>query len=467
MSQVGKIYFFGSLQDGFKVYPDSRGASSAFATYYNNTETDWVLAAKRTEEGTSYTYVRYGMLTSMTDGRHGSCLGISIEFLGCYFTDFAILREEIFEPVFGALVKENQLIGNHPSGLIAFVPYNLTQTKSYLDKKAQMIQEVITSKYSNYLRASSEITLHKGNTTTTLHPDSNVVAIHEIFQTGGAITISPKFNIENRSVTERLVAQNKYSESRILELENSLNYALGKHEMLKKATIESDALHATQLLKLQNEVAALHAALKDAEKKASRSEKKREPERKTEQPDPAPIPPRKEPGQGERRLTPKKAALGFVFLLVIAAVLAIAFCNDKDSRRSSLKHTEQPIRPFIEEELPPKPRPIVTIVPIKIIVDQQNLQRGYLSEQAFLTQNNNVVVEDMKGIKSLLTTFLLPYSEVVRQEYRNDPEALWEYIKVKNPTSIKSINAYLQKNSGLVVKDTPDLQDIFNDIIIY
>src|SRR5215213_3509577 len=202
---IGNIFYFGSPKDGFKVYPDLGAVSNVFRGYYSNTETDWVLVVRKFDDITRYTYVRYGLLTSLIEGRTGSCFGISIDFVNHYFTDLKVFLTEIFEGIWGAILDEKQLLeAQESSGKVAFKSYDLHDVGPYLDEMSKKIREVIRNKkYSEYLRPSYEIPQAGDDQIYGLHPNSSPSALLEYFRTYGAIKLAPNLPIEIKSLSEK------------------------------------------------------------------------------------------------------------------------------------------------------------------------------------------------------------------------------------------------------------------------
>ena len=202
---IGNIFYFGSPKDGFKVYPDPGALSNVFSGYYTNTENEWILVVRKSEEITRYTYVRYGLLTSLVEGRTGSCFGISIDFVNHYFTDLRVFLTEIFEGLWGAILDEKQLLEvQGSSGKVAFKSYDLHDVAPYLDGISKRIREVILNqKYSAYVRPAYEIPQADDNHFYGLHPDSSPSALSEYFRTYGAVKVAPNLPIETKSLSEK------------------------------------------------------------------------------------------------------------------------------------------------------------------------------------------------------------------------------------------------------------------------
>lgn len=236
---IGKIFYFGNPLGGFKTYPIPEPIPNLFEGYNDNTPEGWKLLAKKEGNITSYTYVLYGVLTSTEGGRISSCLGISIEFVGCYFTNLPILLNEIFLIIKG-LIKDETFVAQTSAGNIGFTVENFTDVREYLDTKSQKIRKLLTDDFPKYIRLSEDIPNFEKNNVRSFHPDSSAKLINEIFENYGIVILSPNGALEQKSAAERAEDEKKTLEMEKAELRNQI----AKLENDKKI-LESEKLELT------------------------------------------------------------------------------------------------------------------------------------------------------------------------------------------------------------------------------
>ncbi|MCF0075203.1 hypothetical protein LZD49_32270 [Dyadobacter sp. CY261] len=238
---IRNIYYFGALADGFKVYPNHTGVDNIFSTYYNNSETDWFVLANNTQKSVFYTYVRYGILTSVANGRTGSCFGIAIEFEDCYFSDFEIFKASIIDKVIEILLKEGVLL-SRVSDLIAFKPYNLTEVSKYLDGMTLRIEEFIRGKYLAYLIPKDNVEKVGGKKIIGVNDQTPNDVVSGLFTRYGSVKLSPKIPLEIKSSTG-----GKDPSTEINAVENNIDQLLETNQQLIESHSElresQDKLH--------------------------------------------------------------------------------------------------------------------------------------------------------------------------------------------------------------------------------
>lgn len=446
---IGNIFYFGSPKDGFKVYPDLGAVSKVFDGYYTNTETDWILVARKSEDVTRYTYVKYGLLTSLTDGRTGSCFGLSIDFVNHYFTDLKVFRTEIFENILRAILSDGKLLETQESsGKVAFKSYDLRDVAPYLEEMSRKIREVIgDKKYSNYVRPAYEIPQANDGSVPGLHPDSSSSAINEYFRTYGAIKLSPKLPIETKSPSEKQQENRELLEKRVGDLTEQLGQK------------DRELLAVTQKLeKLQASVNAIASEFSPPRYTAQPYETVSSANNKR----PYPPPPVRHPPD-EDELSPwTRRILVIVGCIVVLAVLVFAVktllfsseeVNPQRVDTPAIQPVSQPSRSV------PSPEPL-------LFLRQNGRQMVVLNEAFFFQQVRGRTVYDESDFKEVLTSFLFQFSPEVRAFYKGDKDELWNEILRLNPTNKRILTDHL-KRGPFKIEGNADQQWMLRQLLIF
>jgi hypothetical protein len=235
------IHYFGSLADGFKIYPYSTNYHNKFSPYYDNSETDWLLHINNSNQSVFYTFVKYGILTSLEKGRAGSCLGIVMEFSNSYFSDFEVFRTSIIEKVLEIFLQEKRLLSQYPnSDSIAFSAYNLSEVSSYLDNMTVRINEFIYDKFSNYIIPSNRVKIPDNSSFLGLNSECPNAVIKEMFELTGSIRLSPKYPLEIKTLAEKeedrkILIQKNYEDE--IAIEKAKNQEWKKLYSLKEGEV--------------------------------------------------------------------------------------------------------------------------------------------------------------------------------------------------------------------------------------
>lgn len=179
------VYFFGSTLSGFNCFPKSK----TFDLYYSNTVSDaWILDIRRFADKIFYTYVQYGLLTSIEGGREGSCFGISIELLNQELVNPISLPKEIFFEVVETMLEQSVVIAKQPdTGTIGFKVKNLSEAGGYLSKWAEQIRAVVISQFSDKMQP---IFLGTGKSCQ-MHPDTSSEIAADWLSVYNNILVSP------------------------------------------------------------------------------------------------------------------------------------------------------------------------------------------------------------------------------------------------------------------------------------
>lgn len=461
---IGNIFYFGSPKDGFKVYPDLGAVSNVFSGYYTNTGTDWILIARKSEEITRYTYVRYGLLTSLSEGRTGSCLGISIDFVNHYFTDLKVFRTEIFEGIWGAILDERRLLEvQESSGKAAFKSYDLHDVGPYLDDMSNKIREVIRDKkYSQYVRGSYEIPSAGDNQIYGLHPDSSPSALLEYFKTFGAIKLSPNLPIETKSPSEKQQEDKENLRQEVAGLTDQLRQKERELQAVNQRLEKLHGLVQTMVTEFppkpgnESDTRFRNSRPSNQTHESLSNSNHKSINRQTAGHNPT----------NEDGLSPKTTKIlivaGGCILLALAIISTIYMTSDQREPPVNSNHpnNNQPIRPVSQ--------PTVTAAPPEplLIVRQNGTEMLVLNESSFLQYARGTYIFDEAGFKEVLTAFLFRFSPEVREAYKNNKDDLWKRIWAANPKSKQKLYAYLNENKSFTIDSNLDQQAILRGLVI-
>ena len=144
-----KIYFLGSLKNGFRTFPKS----DLFDTYYNNSAKESELFdIKRLHNNTSlYIYIKYGLITAQEDGRTGSFFGLAVEMPNEYITNPLHIKT-ILKSAYSNMLKEETLIGLNSYSIPAFIPYTLSDVEEYINSWTKNINSKISPQLDEYIK---------------------------------------------------------------------------------------------------------------------------------------------------------------------------------------------------------------------------------------------------------------------------------------------------------------------------
>lgn len=452
---IGNIFYFGSPKDGFRVYPDSGALSNVFSGFYSNTETDWILIAQKAEDITRYTYVRYGLLTSLIDGRTGSCFGISIDFVNHYFTDLKVFRTEIFEGIWGAILDERQLLeAQESSGKVAFKSYDLYDVAPYLDEMSNKIRKVLRDKkYSKYVKPSHEIPQAGDNPIYGLHPDSSPSALREYFRTYGVIKLSPKLPIETKSASEK-------KEEHTENLEKAVSTLT---EQLRQKEREVQALNQ----KLE-EVQGLVKPIRDFfETHTNKTDRHLGNWQRTNQPYESLSPPNQQASHAETArdpsskdklsLNPERTALGLAIVLAVIAVTVIGYLSMRQSKQEVEDRMVQPTS---------QPSPTIASREPLLIVRKNGKELWLLNETTFLENARGKTIYDEADFKEVVTSFLFQFSPEVAELYKGNKDELWNEILESNPNSRDKLAQHLKRGS-FKIENNAEQQAMLKEFVVF
>ncbi len=451
---VGNIFYFGSPKDGFKVYPDVGAVSNVFSGYYSNTETDWILIAKKSDEITRYTYVKYGLLTSAVDGRTGSCFGIAIDFVNHYFTDLKVFRTQIVEGVLGAILDDRQVLEiQTTSGKVAFKSYDLYDVGPYLDEMSKKIREVIAdTKYSNYIRPSYEIPNAGDTLVYGLHPDSSPSAVSECFRTYGAIKLSPNLPIETKSLAEKQEEHRNNLQEEVDKLNRQLHQKDEEISGLKQRHDELGEL-IKPLFSRFSDTAVSNESNQYIGERQSRSRTY----------EPYPTPSKAASYKPPQKLNDTKiviiAAAAIVLVALFAFGLKYALSEDEKPAVNYNANTSQ----LLSQQKTKTPPPTD---PLLIKLDNGK-RKGFLKESAFLERNEGTAVSSEADFKEVLTSYLFASSPQTQDIYKGNKDDLWNKIMELNPTSRRRITDYIRAKAPFKIENNGDQQSILKDLVIF
>ncbi len=218
------ITFFGTLKDGFKIYPYSSSVYNRLSIFSNQSSTGSRLEVIRYEKSIIYIYVEYGLVTSFENGRPGSCFGISIAFSKKYFNSPEIFFSKICKQIFQTLVSEKEiLIKNEVTGLIGYLPKDFERVSDVLNEWDERIRAVLSNNYLNYFSPISEVNLFNGIKVDHVNVQSSAKVIIEILKEKGAIILSADAPVLQKSKVDYLLEENDSLRHQIVDLESEIN----------------------------------------------------------------------------------------------------------------------------------------------------------------------------------------------------------------------------------------------------
>lgn len=465
---IGNIFYFGSPKDGFKIYPDLGAVSNVFRGYYSNTETEWILIARKAENVTRYTYVRYDLLTAVAEGRTGSFFGISIDFLDHYFTDLKVMQTQIFEGIWGAILSERRLLEvQESSGRVAFKSYDLHDVSQYLDGVSQKIKDVIRQKkYSKFVRSSHEVP-QAGENVYGLHPDSSSSAINEYFRIYGAIKLSPNLPVETQSPSEKQEEHKKNLERQVEERTKQADQLTRRVDELTRQLNQRDIELQTanqKLQRLQGYVqsfvsefpSSTHTHQADRHSSHSRSTNQYyEPSHKNRSSD------------GMTRLSPNERRLsrntkiliatggGAIFFALMIFLFVYYFPDEVQPENQNAPVAQPSTKPPVPTA---SPEPLLFSRGAKSVL-------GVLNEAVFFQHAKGKEIYNEEDLKEVVTSFLFELSPEVRALFRTKNE-LWTQIMELNPTSKRKITNYL-KDGPFTIERNPKQLEMLRDLVVF
>ncbi|MBP9821322.1 MAG: hypothetical protein KBC98_00340 [Candidatus Pacebacteria bacterium] len=185
-----KLYFFGSSKAGFNLYPFP--PFELFKSYYTSTAPEeWVLSLFKKDGVVYHIYVRYGLMTSLLNGRGGGFLGISFSTKDYFFQDTEFLRKEIFEIIFEKLLEEKKIIKTEGTET-GIVPYQFYDEMGYIEEWRQRIEKDChsTKEVKNKLIKITDDLSDYNGTCYNLNINSNPYVVSQYFKSCGYIRLS-------------------------------------------------------------------------------------------------------------------------------------------------------------------------------------------------------------------------------------------------------------------------------------
>jgi hypothetical protein len=473
---IGRIFYFGSPKDGFKVYPDAGPIHNLFSGYNSNSGTDWLITAQKAGSVVRVTYVRYGLITGVDNPREGSCLGISVEFLNHYFTNLEVYRVEIMEKMWTALVKGGYLLEAHEtSGVVAFKSFDLADVGQYLDDMSGKIENVIREKFVKYLRLSYDIPDAGENPGRAFHPQSSARAITEAFVESGTVTLSPNAPIESKSAMERQEEERTELRNEVERLSKNLSQVeLDRAERLKVKESELGQLRS-KLGKIETIVNTLIAEFPPAEKVALADQRGAVhplPNSATHRDYDPYVDPKRlhrtgtEIGKSESRVKAwSKWLLGVLLLIVVLSLViygTLYLLGSTDTKPGPVVIGAVPgtVGPRSTPQSNSMEDPFVTKS------DAGGIRR-FLNVQLFLAKNKGKRVSNEDEFGNILATYLFANSAELAAKYNNDKTELWLSILNTNAGNRKSLREYLAQKPDFEIADNPEQAELLRDLLIY
>jgi hypothetical protein len=217
---IENIYFFGSSKNGFNSYPPTNN----FINYYRSSAPEqWLLTLRKTDNYVYHTYVVYGLLTSLTNGREGSCFGISLKVKGYYFKDVKFLHDEIFTQIINDMLKEKVLIDRDEFGKVGFIPLQLSDISNYLEKWTNNIIHGFRPEEINKYLAEITDKIPDYDDVYQLHINSNGKIIQEYFERYGGVDISnyEKYSVETKTFKQKEQLKNNDGNKKFKQRSNT------------------------------------------------------------------------------------------------------------------------------------------------------------------------------------------------------------------------------------------------------
>lgn len=138
----------------FDLYDGSKDDLNYFQVFDNRRSTEPVKMTidRLNSHQIVYNYLRYGYITS--GGRPGSFFGLSVVFHGEYCSNFTKLYE-LFEVVYGTIVKNAVLIDTLPNGEAAFKISQFADAKGEVERVRGILTQNIQGRLANDIKPMS------------------------------------------------------------------------------------------------------------------------------------------------------------------------------------------------------------------------------------------------------------------------------------------------------------------------
>lgn len=472
---IGNIFYFGAPKEGFKVYPNLGDISNIFSGFYTNAEkADWILIAKKTNNITRYTYVKYGLLGS-SDARAGSCLGISIEFINYYFSDLEVLRTQIIEKIWDAFLIHKKLIErNESSGKVVFNSVDFFDVGSYLDDMTVKVKESITDhKFSSYVKSSIEIPDSADNLVYSLRQDSSPRAIIEYFKKYGIVKLSPISQLEEKSFAEREEENKKHLQDEVDRLTKQLEQKNNEtNELLSQKDNKINQLEQ-KISRIQQEFTRIVST------EFPVIPVKAESNALTEQPNAvwqksiktwAAYPEFQKitdvvnnddqtAGKWLPSFSRRNIVIGIVGILGFVFLMLYFF--SPDNKKADINYNAN----INQMASPQKSVPEIT-EPLYIKTDNEK-RKGFLKESVFLEKSKGTMISSETDFKEVLTSYLFRNSPEVQEIYKGDKDALWNKLIELNPTSSKKITNYIDEKITFKIENNKEQQNVLKELVIF
>lgn len=460
---INEVYFFGSLKDGFKSFPGS--SSQRFSHYYNtNVKDRWTLTVRRKNRLVQYTYVLYGLLTSVGDGRTGSCFGISIEVENKYFYDLRKLILFFEKGVVDAMLNDPQsrILAIDKFGQIGFSTFNFSRISSYLQDWQLKIKEVLLNnpELKNCFKELSSYSQIENDKIFGFHPNTSLEVLNEYFQHYGGVNISESFKIEKMTLSEL-----KYYDEKEKYRKESINRKRD-NDLLKQ---KNEALKLENI-KLKEDIKKQNAEISNLNKviKAFRRKSKF---------------PRQSRGFSSLKYLARlnraiknikknseyddiwKSISPFLILgVLLILALIISFCtfiltpdNKSTTRNNTHKNSGLNITPTVatkedNKKTPSSPPPNNKKIVYYAAKTNDGRTKYLLDISHFLSSAhlNNVTVRNLDDFNNYLAEYLFKNSNKVAQWFENKSDLI-NYIKSKNKASMTNIESHIKINVELNV----------------
>ncbi len=427
---VGRICFFGSLRNGFRSFPAER--QGEFKKYYDNSiEAPWVLYVRKADQVVSYTYVKYGLLTATKDGRSGSHFGISLEINGHYFGDLDFVISDVFRFYINEMLNDEQLIAKNAHNHIGFVPYELLDIHTYLKRWVNQIKTAATEHFKGHLKAlDPKIPDFQGRSVSRFHPTSKKEVIQEHFYKYGGFDVSPIY--EKKVLTLAKLEQLK-KEAATQAQHPQIQFLEQKIEILEK----NIAAHNERILQLEKR----HGP---KEHRSSVSFHKREGRRIT-----------------RNEFKKYYPAVVVVLLLGIVSLVTLLPTNKhkpppKTAARSASQPKEIAPKPVDKPPTPSQPTIALADDSVMIINIADEHYKGFLKADKFLIEamSKGWKVDSLGQVLKHIASFAFDNSQQISKQYK-DIDALIDFVKTNNETSLKYINSHVQVNYNRTKASVP------------
>ncbi len=254
-------FFFGSSGIGFNCYPKSR----SYNRYYNSDSIhSWLYEVNYLKTKSVYTYVKYGLLTKIDEGRDGSCFGISIEISNYEFFDPLIILQSLLFSSSEQIIKEEVLMKKLSLSLdIAFIVNEISDQREYLDLISDKVISTLNSKYFDLFIPLENISNSRKGILK-VHPNTNNAILNSWKNNYSKILVSPIYEVLENTSNESALIEEQNKNKQLRKINNKLSLKINELE------------NEIKIIQREQEIVIQKENLSEAEIRSSKKKEKKE-----------------------------------------------------------------------------------------------------------------------------------------------------------------------------------------------